>query len=192
MDEDFDLISKTLAGERESFNELVIKYQKPLYSLLYRMVSNREDAADLLQKTYIKAFTGLGAFERRSSFKTWLYQIAINLAKNVYRDRSRKEQVSIDDVIIRRNPRTVEALIAKESRLLLRQAVGSLPEKQRITLMLRIQENRKFEEIAKIMGCSTGTAKANYHHGVQKLKAVMGEKELEERPDPDRGNENNA
>ncbi len=177
MDEDLDLIDRTIKGEREAFDELVVKYQKPLYSLLYRMVSNREDAADLLQKTLVKAFTGLGSFERRSSFKTWLYQIAINLAKNVYRDRSKAEHVPIDDVVIRRDPRTLDALIQKESRLLLRQALSGLPEKQRMTVMLRVQESRKFEEIAEIMQCSIGTAKANYHHGVQKLKAIMGEKD---------------
>jgi RNA polymerase sigma-70 factor (ECF subfamily) len=176
MDEDLDLINRTAAGEREAFNELVVKYQKPLYYLLYRMVSNHEDASDLLQKTFVKAFTGLGSFERRSTFKTWLYQIAINLAKNVYRDRSKAQQVPIDDVIIRRDPRTLESLIQKESRLLLRQALAGLPEKQRMTVMLRIQEGRKFEEIAEIMKCSLGTAKANYHHGVQKLKKILVEK----------------
>ena len=175
MDEDLDLINRTAAGEREAFNELVLKYQKPLYSMLYRMVSNHEDASDLLQKTFVKAFTGLGSFERRSTFKTWLYQIAINLAKNIYRDRSKAQHVPIDDVIIRRDPRTLEALIQKESRLLLRQALEGLPEKQRMTVMLRIQEGRKFEEIAEIMQCSLGTAKANYHHGVQKLKILMRE-----------------
>ncbi len=176
MDEDLDLINRTAAGDREAFNELVLKYQKPLYYLLYRMVSNHEDASDLLQKTFVKAFTGLGSFERRSTFKTWLYQIAINLAKNVYRDRSKAQHVPIDDVIIRRDPRTLEALIQKESRLLLRQALAGLPEKQRMTVMLRIQEGRKFEEIAEIMQCSLGTAKANYHHGARKLKKMMAEK----------------
>lgn len=177
MDEDLDLINRTEAGDREAFNELVIKYQKPLYSMLFRMVSSHEDASDLLQKTLVKAFSGLGSFERRSTFKTWLYQIAINLAKNVYRDRSKVEHVPIDDVVIRREPRTLEALIQKEGRLLLRRALAGLPEKQRMTVMLRIQEDRKFEEIAKIMQCSLGTAKANYHHGVQKLKVLMGEKD---------------
>ena len=177
MDEDLDLIARTKAGEREAFDELVLKYQKPLYSLLYRMVSNHEDAADILQKTFVKAFTGLGYFEGRSSFKTWLYQIAINLAKNVYRDRARVVHVPIDDVIIRKNPRTLETLIHSESRLLLRKSLGNLPEKQRITLILRVQEGKKFEEIASIMKCSLGTAKANYHHAVKRLKAIMGEKE---------------
>lgn len=177
MDEDLDLISRIETGDREAFNELVVKYQKPLYSLLYRMVSDHDDASDLLQKTFVKAFTGLKGFERRSSFKTWLYQIAINLAKNVYRDRSRIEQVPIDDVIIRRDPKTVETLIKKESRLLLRQSLSELPEKQRLTLILRVQEDRKFEDIAVIMKCSIGTAKANYHHAVQKLKKIMADKQ---------------
>lgn len=175
MDEDLDLINRTEAGDREAFDELVRKYQKPLYSMLYRMVSSHEDASDLLQKAFVKAFTGLKSFERRASFKTWLYQIAINLAKNVYRDRARVEQVSIDDVIIKKNPRTLDILIRNESRLLLRKALGELPEKQRLTLMFRIQEEKKFEEIAEIMNCSINTAKANYHHAVQKLKVLMKE-----------------
>ena len=177
MDEDLELINRTEAGEREAFNGLVEKYQKPLYALLYRMVGNHEDASDLLQKAFVKAFTGLGSFERRSTFKTWLYQIAINLAKNVYRDRARIEQVPIDNVIIKKNPRTLEALIADENRQLLRQSLASLPEKQRMTLLLRVQSEKKFEEISKIMKCTVGTAKANYHHAVQKLKVIMNRPE---------------
>jgi RNA polymerase sigma-70 factor (ECF subfamily) len=179
MDEDIDLINRCEAGEREAFDELVIKYQKPLYFMLYRMVSDHDDASDILQKTFVKAFTGLARFERRSSFKTWLYQIAINLAKNLYRDRGRAEHVSLDDVVIRRDPKTLESLINKESKQILRSAYNRLPEKQRLTLMLRVQEERKFEEIAGIMKCSIGTAKANYHHAVQKLKGMMGEQERE-------------
>jgi RNA polymerase sigma-70 factor (ECF subfamily) len=181
MDEDLDLITRTEAGEREAFDELVRKYQKPLYSMLYRMLSNHEDASDILQKTFVKAFTGLSSFGRRSSFKTWLYQIGINLAKNAYRDRARIKQVPIDDVIIKRNPRTLETLIQNESRMLLRRSLSGLPEKQRLTLMLRVQEEKKFDEIADIMKCTVGTAKANYHHAVQKLKAMMGGNETEDR-----------
>jgi RNA polymerase sigma-70 factor (ECF subfamily) len=90
--------------------------------------------------------------------------------------------VRIDDVIIRKNPRTLETLIHNESRQLLRRALGSLPEKQRLTLLLRVQEEKKFEEIADIMECTVGTSKANYHHAVQKLKAMLGEKEKIQEP----------
>jgi RNA polymerase sigma-70 factor (ECF subfamily) len=175
LNEDLQLLDRFSSGDREAFNDLVRKYQKQLYATLYRMVSNHEDAADILQKTFVKAFTGLGGFERRSSFKTWLYQIAINLAKNLYRDRSRFHQVSLDNVVIRRDPRTLEMLMHQQTRERLRQAYRELPEKQRITVMLRVQEQKPFEEIARIMQCSVGTAKANYHHGVQKLKAKLQE-----------------
>lgn len=180
MEEDIQLLDRYASGDREAFDELVRKHQKPLYSMLYRMVSNAEDAADLVQKTFVKAFTGIDGFERRSSFRTWLYQIAINLAKNLYRDRSRVQQVPIDDVVLSRNPGTVESLIRKETRNRLRISVAELPEKQRLTVMLRIQEQKTFEEIAVILCCSTGTAKANYHHGVQKLKSMMAGKEADE------------
>ena len=125
------------------------------------------------------------SFERRSSFKTWLYQIAINLAKNVYRDRAKVGFVPIDEVVIRRNPRTLETLIVKEDKALLRQALAGLPEKQRITLLLRIQEDKKFKEIGEIMKCSVNTAKANYHHALQKLKGIMGNKERQQQTTED-------
>ena len=177
MDDDLELLDRCVAGDREAFDELVLKHQKSLYSMLYRMVSDADDAADILQKTFVKAFTGIRGFERRSSFRTWLYQIAINLAKNLYRDRSRAGKVSLDDVIIRRDPKNLESLIRKEARTNLYRALTSLPEKQRLTVMLRVQEQKTFEEIAGIMKCSVGTSKANYHHGVQKLKALFGEPE---------------
>jgi RNA polymerase sigma-70 factor, ECF subfamily len=173
MDDDLALLDRFAAGDRDAFDELVLKHQKPLYSLLYRMVSNQEDAADILQKTFIKAFTGISGFERRSSFRTWLYQIAINLAKNLYRDRSRAALVPLDDVIIRKDPKVLETLIHRESRDRLHRAVAGLPDKQRLTVMLRVQEQKTFEEIAVIMKCSVGTSKANYHHGVQKLKELF-------------------
>jgi len=178
MDEDLALLNRFTAGDRDAFDDLVLKHQKPLYSLLYRMVSDKEDAADILQKTFIKAFTGIRGFERRSSFRTWLYQIAINLAKNLYRDRARAALVPLDDVVIRRDPKVLESLIHKESREHLHRAVAGLPDKQRLTVMLRVQEQKTFDEIAAIMKCSVGTSKANYHHGVQKLKELFKKSEV--------------
>jgi len=178
MDEDLALLDRFAAGDRDAFDDLVLKHQKPLYSLLYRMVSDKEDAADILQKTFIKAFTGIRGFERRSSFRTWLYQIAINLAKNLYRDRARAALVPLDDVVIRRDPKVLESLIHKESRDHLHRAVAGLPDKQRLTVMLRVQEQKTFDEIAAIMKCSVGTSKANYHHGVQKLKELFKKSEV--------------
>ena len=188
MDEDLSLLDRFTAGDRDAFDDLVLKHQKPLYSLLYRMVSDKEDASDILQKTFIKAFTGIRGFERRSSFRTWLYQIAINLAKNLYRDRARAALVPLDDVVIRRDPKVLESLIHKESRDHLHRAVAGLPDKQRLTVMLRVQEQKTFEEIAGIMKCSVGTSKANYHHGVQKLKELFKKSEVRGQ-EPGEGND---
>ncbi len=173
MGEDSVLVNRCIEGEGEAFDVLVMKYQKPLYSLLYRMLSSHDDAAEVLQKTFVRAFTGLPGFKRKSSFKTWLYRIAVNLAKNVYRERSSTEHVPLECMDIGDGPRALESLIEGENRQLLRRAVGGLPQKQRLTLILRVQEGCAFAEIAGIMRCSIGTAKANYHHAVQKLKGML-------------------
>ena len=186
MDADLELLDRCVARDREAFDGLVLKHQKALYAMLYRMVSDADDAADILQKTFVKAFTNMKGFERRSSFRTWLYQIAINLAKNLYRDRSRAARVSIDDVVIGRDPKTLDSLIRKETRDRLYRALTELPHKQRMTVMLRIQQQKTFEEIAGIMKCSVGTSKANYHHGVKKLKALF---EGEPAQGPEQGND---
>lgn len=124
MDDDLELLDRTASGDREAFDELVLKHQRALYSMLYRMVSDADDAADILQKTLVKAYLGIRGFERRSSFRTWLYQIAINLAKNLYRDRARAAKVPLDDVVIRRDPKTLEGIIRKETRDRLYGALG--------------------------------------------------------------------
>ncbi len=173
MDNDIELLDRYMAGDSAAFDELVKRHQRHLYSLIYRMVNDHDEAADLLQKTFVKAFLSVSGFERRSSFKTWLYQIAINLTKNFYRDKAAFERVSLDDVVIKKNPKTIDSMMERQERRMLRQAVAALPHKQRLTVILRIQESKKFEEIAEILNCSVGTAKANYHHAVEKLKKMM-------------------
>lgn len=189
MDEDRGLIERCGAGEREAFDELVRKHQRPLYRMLRRMVGNHEDAADLLQGAFVKAFTGLGGFRGMCSFRTWLYRIALNLVKNHYRDRAREATVELDELIAGENPGTLAALIKKQQRLMLGRGLQELPEKQRLTLVLRAQEGHAFAEIAEILKCSPGAARANYHHAVEKLKRLMGSCEApgEMRPSAEEG-----
>lgn len=174
--DDSAVVKRCKAGEREAFGELVVKYQKPLYSLLYRMLSNHEDASDVMQKAFVRAFTGLKDFEHRSSFRTWLYRIAVNLVKNVYRERSVAEHVSLDSVAVHSEPQVLGTLMDNENRTMLRRAVRGLPERQRLTVVLRVQEGLTFSEIAEALECSMGTAKANYHHAVEKLKGKLADK----------------
>lgn len=177
MDNDIDLLDRYMVGDSAAFDELVKRHQRQLYSLIYRMVNDHDDAAELLQKTFVKAFLAVSGFERRSSFKTWLYRIAINLTKNFYRDRSGFERVPLDDVVIKKEPKIIYSMMDRQKREILRSAVAALPHRQRLTVLLRIQEGKKFEEIAEMLKCSVGTAKANYHHAVEKLKKMMQDHE---------------
>jgi RNA polymerase sigma-70 factor (ECF subfamily) len=95
MISDFDLLDRFEEGDRGALEEIVSRYQKPIYFFILRKVWNEADAADLSQKTFVNAFRNIHSFDRRSNFKTWLYRIAINVCKNHFRDDPRRREVNI-------------------------------------------------------------------------------------------------
>lgn len=173
-----DLIRRVLAGEQEAFAPLVKQHQRQIYYVILRIVGDEESARDLTQESFIKAYQNLKSFKMNSSFSTWLYRIAVNTAKNYLRDTGRRPQASGDgeeELLKLPDEKTshLEKAIQKEARQKVRQAVAQLPEKQRITLILKVYEEKTFYEIAQILNCPMGTAKANYHHAVKNLKKWM-------------------
>lgn len=173
-----DLIRRVLAGEQEAFSPLVKEHQRSIYYLIYRIVQDEEAAKDLTQESFVKAYQSLKSFKMKSSFSTWLYRIAVNTAKNYLRERSRRpmgadngeeELLAIPD----EKPGSLEDQIKREEWEKVQKAVASLPEKQRITLILKVYEEKSFEEVAQIMNSPVGTAKANYHHAMENLKKRM-------------------
>jgi RNA polymerase sigma-70 factor (ECF subfamily) len=173
--EDRLLVEKALAGEEGAFEDLVRKYQAPLYYFTLRFVRDEQAAADLAQTTFLRAFKGLQGFRQEASFKTWLYRIAINLSKNYLRDRGKKEFESSKDIDPPSHSNPLRELIAHEEQRLLVQAWGQLPERQRLTVTLKVQEGMKYREIAEVLGCSVGAVKANFHHACMKLKEILRE-----------------
>jgi RNA polymerase sigma-70 factor (ECF subfamily) len=131
-------------------------------------------AEDVVQESFIKAFEKIHMFEGRSSFKTWLFQIAVNTAKNKLRSLP-QEHVSIEDVHLGIDPGAETSLVRQDLRRVIRAEVERLPEKQRVALTLRIFEDLSFKEIAQIMQCPYDTAKANYRHGLMRLKERLEE-----------------
>jgi RNA polymerase sigma-70 factor (ECF subfamily) len=169
------LVEQTLRGETEAFENLVRKYQAPLYYLALRFVRDEQAAADLAQTTFLKAFQGLGGFRQEASFKTWLYRITINLCKNYLRDRAKRAPATSEEIDPPSHSDPLQELIKHEDQRLMVQAWGKLPERQRLTVTLKVHEGMKYREIAEVLGCSVGAVKANFHHACTKLQEILQE-----------------
>ncbi len=173
MTSDFDLLDRISDGDQGALEEIVSRYQKPIFFFILRMVWDETDAADLSQKTFVNALRNIGRFNRRSNFKTWLYRIAINVCKNHFRDDPRRKEVNIEGMVFVDGTNPLEQIISKEERICLCLALNELPEKQRHTVILKVYQGLRYREIAEITGCSEGTAKANFHFGVKKLREIL-------------------
>lgn len=183
MKADLDLVRDVKLGDRSAFSELVRRHEKALYRLALRFTRDHGTAEDIVQDSFVKAYQKLASFEERSSFKSWLFRIAINTSKNKLRGQSNNE-VDIEDVAIAVDPKVAEDVEFKEVQGFILDEVQKLPERQRVALTLRVFEELSFQEIAQIMNCPYDTAKANYRHAVLKIKKVlmdrgMGSKYLE-------------
>lgn len=172
--DDSGLVQAFANGSEQAFKQLVQRHQAPLYGFVRRQVDNHSEAADLCQKVFLKVFLKARTFRGEASFRTWLYQIAINQCKNHFRARTRErlEDVDIESLPLTEPAADLAVESAQEGRLL-RNAVETLPPKQRYTLELRFYQECTFAEIANIMGCPVGTAKANYHHALTTLRKRM-------------------
>ena len=173
MTSDFDLLDRFEDGDQGALEEIVSKYQKAIFSFILRMVRDEADAVDLSQKTLVNAFRNIRSFNRRSNLKTWLYRIAINVCRNHFRDDPRRREVNIEGMVFVDQMNPLDHIISQEERMCLSLALNELPEKQRHTVILKVYQGLTYREIAEITGCSEGTAKANFHFGVKKLREIL-------------------
>ena len=167
------LVERAQHGEKGAFEELVRQYQAPLYYLALRIVRDEQAAADLTQTTFLRVYQNLWGFRQRSSLKTWLYRITINLCKNYLRDRAKKGLETSGEIDPPSHANPLQELIKHEDQRRMVQAWGRLPERQKLTVTLKIQEGMKYHEIAEVLGCTVGAVKANFHHACKKLKAIL-------------------
>lgn len=170
--DDLELISEVRKGSRVAFSELVRRHQKALLRLCMRFVKDVNNAQDIVQESFIKAYEKLDSFEGRSSFKSWLFQIGVNTAKNKLRDQFSKS-LSYDEVEFSVAAKAENQLIHNAVGTALKVEIEKLPFKQKTALILRVYEDLSFAEIATIMQCPYDTAKANYRHALLKLKEVF-------------------
>ena len=169
---DQQLVEEVRAGHRASFSELVKRHQRGMLRLSMRFMKDLDTAQDVVQDAFIKSYEKLNMFEGRSSFKSWLYQITVNTARNKLRE-NRYDMTDIEDVQLSVAPIAEMKLVHVAVRDLIQVQVDRLPFKQKTALVLRVYEDMSFTEIAEVMQCPYDTAKANYRHALLKLKEIF-------------------
>jgi len=184
--EEMDLVKRARRGELTAYDELVRRYQERIYATIYHMTANHEDANDLAQEAFIKAFHALRSFKGGSSFYTWVYRIAVNKTINFLKQRKNKAQMSLDDLdfnaehdpdlvalISEKTPRREVGLAELQEKL--NAALLRLSEPHRLVVTLHDVQGLSHEEIAKIMDCNIGTVRSRLFYARQQLQGFLSD-----------------
>ena len=156
---------------REAFSRVIAHYTESLYWQIRRMVIDHDDTNDLLQNTFIKAWTNIDNFRGEAKLSTWLHKIAINEAITFINKEKAKNNVSIDDEsFLIDNLQADEWFDGDEVKLQLQKAINQLPEKQRLVFNMRYFDEMKYEDMSEILGTTAGALKASYHHAIKKIE----------------------
>ncbi len=165
-----DLI-KSGSDAEKGYRLLISQYKVPLYWHIRRMVSNHDDADDILQNAFIKVFKHIEQFKQESSLKTWLYRIATNESMSFLNNPKNKGFDSLDDV---HNTVTADSLTDYEDiSVKLLKAIDTLPAKQKAVFIMRYYDEMPYQEIAEITGTSEGSLKATFHLATKKIEAIL-------------------
>ena len=185
-DLDWAIVQRVQNGEVSAFNQLVQKYRQPLFSTIYNMTGNREDATDIAQEVFIKAFQSIKRFRGQASFYTWLYRIAVN-SSITFIKRAKKQRFinyeTIDETLVSSEileyftakTKTEKGAILKELQEHLNEALQKLSPKHRIVVILHEVEGMNHKEIADITKTSEGTVRSRLHYAKKMLQAFLQE-----------------
>jgi RNA polymerase sigma-70 factor (ECF subfamily) len=178
---DEELVARSIRGDAESFNQLVLRWERPIYALAYRTIGREEDARDVCQETFLRAFRALPRFRGQAKFSSWLYRIAINLCRDWMRRERRApmvqlpEDADVRDLAVAAEPsESIEDLVArKEMTGLVKRAMALLPEDQRTAIVLKEYHGLTFQEIADLVGCPLSTVKTRLYQGLTVLRREL-------------------
>lgn len=173
------LVDASLAGRPGAFDAIVERHRRSVYQLCYRFVGNHEDASDLSQDVFLRAYRGLRSFRGHSSLATWLYRIGVNVCLNrVSAKVPQTESIEEHQHIDTRRESASERVLRGERAARVRAAIAQLPRKQRATLILRMYHEMSHQEIAGVLGSSVGAVKANFFHALGNLKKLLGDETI--------------
>lgn len=178
---DEELVARSTSGDTESFNQLVVRWERPIYALAYRVIGREEDARDVCQEAFLRAFRALKGFKGQAKFSSWLYRITLNLCRDWMRRERRAAVVpapegvdlvelageggqveSVDDLVVRRD---LGRFVAK--------AMAALPEEQRTAIVLKEYHGLTFQEIADLLGCPLSTVKTRLYQGLTVVRRQL-------------------
>ena len=175
---DEELVARSIGGDLESFNQLVLRWERPIYALAYRVIGREEDARDVCQETFLRAFRALGGFKGQAKFSSWLYRITLNLCRDWIR-RERRQPLAqtpegVDLVELAgeaEDTESIEELVArKEIGAAVAKAMALLPEEQRTAIVLKEYHGLTFQEIADMLDCPLSTVKTRLYQGLTVLR----------------------
>jgi len=175
---DEELVARSRGGDAESFNQLILRWERPIYALAYRVIGREEDARDVCQEAFLRAFRGLPGFKGQAKFSSWLYRITLNLCRDWIR-RQRRAPVGqipegMDPLELAAETGAVESieeLVARrELSAVVEEAMALLPEEQRTAIILKEYHGMTFQEIADLQGCPLSTVKTRLYQGLSVLR----------------------
>ncbi len=184
IESDEVLIARVKKGDCEAFNPLVERYKMPLYKVLYRMVHNRDDAEDLVEEAFIKAYRAISRFDLKRSFYAWICRIAVNNAINYIKKERRAQVQSIGMVEYKLTAEKGNPVRMTRQKILterINTAIAKLPEEYRIILVLRVDEECSYEDISSMLKIPKGTVMSRLARARQKLKKLFNELEVQEK-----------
>lgn len=178
---DEELVSRSVGGDTESFNQLIKRWEKPIYALAYRTIGREDDARDVVQETFLRAFRGLAGFKGQAKFSSWLYRIALNLCRDWIRRERRAPVVAtpegVDLVELAGEGDAVErvddAVVRKDLSRAVAAAMKVLPDEQRTAIILKEYHGLTFQEIADLLGCPLSTVKTRLYQGMSVLRREL-------------------
>lgn len=178
---DEELVARSRGGDLESFNQLVLRWERPIYALAYRVIGREEDARDVAQETFLRAFRALSGFKGQAKFSSWLYRITLNLCRDWIRRERRTpvaqmpEGLDLIEMAGEATPsESIEDLVArKEIGRAVARAMATLPEDQRTAIILKEYHGLTFQEIAELLDCPLSTVKTRLYQGLSVLRKQL-------------------
>jgi RNA polymerase sigma-70 factor (ECF subfamily) len=181
---DAAVVAQVLAGEKEAFRLLVDRHTRSIYSVAYRMTGNQQDAEEIVQETFLRAYRSLQRFELRSSFSTWLYRIAVNRSLDFLKAKKMTDTYQITEnpgsdedereiQVAATNPGPDRLLLSTEARQKISQAIGLLSPAERVAFTMRHMEGKSIEEISKTLKVKASAAKNTIFRAVQKIRQQL-------------------